>query len=581
MSDTTLLEIDHKIRTLSSLITKLNQRVETPDFTDHNHISPTLIACNHFATLLTRGIEDGPARTVVAVAGKLSSEVVLAVSVDAHEVLLRSAVNPFPRDQPMFRIDRIAPSPKTLRDLAMPPHYVNEDSLQDYASHLLAAVRDLKTTQDDALFTAFIVRSCLLRITHRLHADLYAFKHPLDEILDGWIPHPGEFLPSKQVHVSLDSDSRTALASILVVGKEHTYEWNINSAPIWVSFLCRLIRNAKRFAGDCYGRNDKNNKTIHSGSLALLCLTLQTLCTLLYKLPIRDLLSLFSIQLKLRVGLRDDCSAVSDEDALDMVIKPNEEIHLFALRHLGNIVAWESAIRYVSRSLQKSTLFRNIVLDFVVTRAVSPEICAPGEPIVNSAIEYALKTLSMARETEDVVSMIRALKSKLLPVQFCGTIHCEASLMGMIIACKGRVPLPDNAMQKKLEAMEKLVTRTGVSTIGVGKKCCWCCSLLAQTLQVEYDDMSFDIPASHGFISPWILPTIGISVPIAESMEAALMDVWIREVVKFVQDHMKSAIPSARSARSFQGSTSDDSDHEDNQLERMANLMKRWVSLDV
>ncbi|KAF9515569.1 hypothetical protein BS47DRAFT_768239 [Hydnum rufescens UP504] len=157
---------------------------------------------------------------------------------------------------------------------------------------------------------------------------------------------------------------------------------------------------------------------------------------------------MFSIQLRLRLGLKDDFSAVSDEDAPDLVIKPNEEIHSLTLRYLRNIVAWQSAIHYISKSFQKSRLFRNIVVDFVVIPIISPDICAPDEPIVNSAIEYALTTLSLDRENEDVLSMIQALKNRLLPIQFRGTVHCEASLMGMVIACRGGVLLPDNVMQK-------------------------------------------------------------------------------------------------------------------------------------
>ncbi len=45
-----------------------------------------------------------------------------------------------------------------------------------------------------------------------------------------------------------------------------------------------------------------------------------------------------------------------------------------------------------------------------------------------------------------------------------------------------------------------------------------------------------EIPASHGLIFPWALPTIGISVPAARSVERHLTRIWLREVGKFAQE---------------------------------------------
>jgi hypothetical protein len=128
----TLLEVDFRIRTLSTLITNLNKKVETPEFTDHRKTSAALVACNHIAVLLTRGIEDannrpiGPGRKVVAVTGKLASNLSLAMSVDADEVgpPLATGIltqNPTPKDRPKFKIETVTPSPATLDELAALP----------------------------------------------------------------------------------------------------------------------------------------------------------------------------------------------------------------------------------------------------------------------------------------------------------------------------------------------------------------------------------------------------------------------------------------------------------------------------
>jgi hypothetical protein len=136
MPKSALLKVDLSIRTLSCLIAKLNKEVEPPEFTDHKKISPTLVACNHIVTLLTRGIEDvgkkniGPGRRVLAVTGKLApppDETSFVVSVDGGEPLARAVFtqNPAPKNPNPFRVDRITASRSHLTDLTAFPYVSN------------------------------------------------------------------------------------------------------------------------------------------------------------------------------------------------------------------------------------------------------------------------------------------------------------------------------------------------------------------------------------------------------------------------------------------------------------------------
>ena len=128
----TLCSIDLKIRTLSFLISKLNQRIESPKPLQS---SPALrvVACNHIAILLTRGIEDPngpicPGRKGVAVSGRLASRTSFTVSADADDdpagALSTTIVaqNPTPKHQPKFKINTLKPSPTRLEDMAAPPY---------------------------------------------------------------------------------------------------------------------------------------------------------------------------------------------------------------------------------------------------------------------------------------------------------------------------------------------------------------------------------------------------------------------------------------------------------------------------
>jgi hypothetical protein len=90
-----------------------------------------------------------------------------------------------------------------------------------------------------------------------------------------------------------------------------------------------------------------------------------------------------------------------------------------------------------------------------------------------------------------------------------------------------------------------------MNTIGRCKKSCFCCSLLAEKLQAANSNVSFNLPATHGLIFPWALPTIGISVLLAQSTEATLKDVWHREVVKFAEEYRKPEVSSIPSVPDF------------------------------
>ncbi|KAF9506981.1 hypothetical protein BS47DRAFT_1489110 [Hydnum rufescens UP504] len=384
--------------------------------------------------------------------------------------------NPIPQDQSNFRIHHIAPSPRSLEELTGPPYRLNDDPLQDYAAGLLGAFRDLKSAGDYAT-----------PARRSLH-----FQHPLEEILDGWTPCTGD---------------------VLYLGGrwEDKYEWNISTASTWITALCRLIRNTKRLANDCRHRHEQ--------------------------LPIRELLSLPSICLRLRLELQDNHTAVSDEDEPEMSPEANEETYPLALRYLRNTAAWQSAIHPLYfREHTEISLRSKISPSTVVIPVVIPDTCAPDEPIVNLAVHHMLEKLHLDREAERVQSVIQEIKNKVSPVHFCGTVHCDASLMGMVVASMDNaMPLPNGMTLRKLRVIKKLVTIL----------------LLVKRLHAADPRVTFDIPASGGLIFPWASPTVGMPVAVAWSMEAALTVVWEREVMEFIREFTKA---SARSKNSPSGS---------------------------
>jgi hypothetical protein len=175
-----------------------------------------------------------------------------------------------------------------------------DDPLPVYAANLLAAFRDLKINDNGSLFVVFVFRSCLPEITHRLGADLYAFNHPVEEILNGWSPiEPIDVLTPKRVHLKSDYPIlRPLLANVLVAGTDNQYEWSIGTAPVWIAALCRVIKEAKDSARKCR-HPDRSNNTIDPDALDRLILASSSLHFLSFGIPTRQLLSLNSIRVAL------------------------------------------------------------------------------------------------------------------------------------------------------------------------------------------------------------------------------------------------------------------------------------------
>jgi len=57
--------------------------------------------------------------------------------------------------------------------------------------------------------------------------------------------------------------------------------------------------------------------------------------------------------------------------------------------------------------------------------------------------------------------------------------------------------------------------------IGVGKKCCWCCSALGSILS-QHDHISINLPGSHGVVYPWSPPRVGLDLSVLRILEEQL-----------------------------------------------------------
>ena len=136
-----------------------------------------------------------------------------------------------------------------------------------------------------------------------------------------------------------------------------------------------------------------------------------------------------------------------------MAPEVGEDASSMARRYPRNAVAWIHVIRYIGNHLMFSSSFKNVSLDLIATPLASPDTCASEWLLVDSAIKSMLKKLGLEHESEKATSLIKEFETKVkLPIKFHGTVHCGASLMGMVVAYQDNVtPLPDGVQREELE----------------------------------------------------------------------------------------------------------------------------------
>ncbi|KAF9507363.1 hypothetical protein BS47DRAFT_1398707 [Hydnum rufescens UP504] len=371
---------------------------------------------------------------------------------------------------------------------------------------ILAAIRDLRASPSTNFrpFRQFVLRSCLAKIAHRLDADQYQFRRPLEEILGDWRLLPGETFEPKQVLVPEPHRQSLLNRPASMIG--NYCQWTPETAPQWIHLHRLYLVLAKTSVRNCRIRTVSNVGPVTPKIDGLRLSSLDTALSLLLvimALPLGDVFDLPSMHMLLSSDrIR---SAPDDVDDKDTPGLPGVNISGSVPRYLGNAVAWHRATQYVHKD-------------------------APMDPILEPAIVKALHALGI-EEPNRRATLMQQVKDKLkAKTCFTSTLRCEASLMGLIIyrrRCGAAPELPDESNGARLATLP---------TIGVGKKCCWCCARLAKRLHLTHPEIIFDIPRSHGQIFPWALPPVGVTVDDALALESELVHELDRVVLSVVQN---------------------------------------------
>ncbi|KAI0759235.1 hypothetical protein BD413DRAFT_675065 [Trametes elegans] len=112
--------------------------------------------------------------------------------------------------------------------------------------------------------------------------------------------------------------------------------------------------------------------------------------------------------------------------------------------------------------------------------------------------------------------------------------HAEAGLMALVLDQRSRhavvkLPMGDGDLNA-------LFTVLGRMDIGVSKKCCYCCNLLAKLINASpQGGLTLSLPGTHGTIFPWLPPSFGIDTEHLQQIRDKLFiqfhDIVMKQIV--------------------------------------------------
>ncbi|KZV77300.1 hypothetical protein PENSPDRAFT_747041 [Peniophora sp. CONT] len=122
-------------------------------------------------------------------------------------------------------------------------------------------------------------------------------------------------------------------------------------------------------------------------------------------------------------------------------------------------------------------------------------------------------------------------------------VHAEASLMGLACASVFHFdPRPDDEQLKLAAAVFSMDTAQAIP-VGVSKKCCLCCSMLAGLLAkrgTETVHPRFVLPGTHATIYPWAAPYIGVPLDVLQDIRTQLLQILYGVAIVPTKEHPRS-----------------------------------------
>ncbi|KAJ7164612.1 hypothetical protein C8R43DRAFT_1232755 [Mycena crocata] len=503
------LQLESSIRALSTAIHEIQGQCE---FRIPTSCGPYTVdkdrsrAFSHLATLLTTGSPLGRQR--VAVTGGSSHH---GFYINATEIVVGNEQQKS-NEPAAVRLTTILPSGKSLKQLAEDKRPLSEISLAEHAGDVFQALRLFgkhKYSRQKRTLDRFIVRRCHPEIHRRLQNAVGLLDPPLHDVLSKWelhsvdpvreswlvIPYP--IILIQNFGIPHRPMSRWPDRTELLFNRE--------TFPRWKQFFLSLLRVVIATVGGL--------DTQHSDTTADVVLALHFLRLFLSFGPARAILDAPTIapmlhllpQHKLEYHDRQERSPV------DIIFGA-----------WNAVVAYDAAVSSLTarRSTASEILRCSLPKVHLIHSSIASKTCSMDSipHIMRSKVIPALKL------SKYYISVVETVISRHLSVaEFPGTVHCEASMMGIAYAFSdGKYSRGDIALERTNADAFREAFEGYSNTIGVTEKSCQICYWLSEELSLS--NGYFNLRQSHGKTVPWSPPRFGIPFSVLRNLELELLE---------------------------------------------------------
>ncbi|KAL6308239.1 hypothetical protein BKA93DRAFT_822447 [Sparassis latifolia] len=499
---------------------------------------------HNIATLLTRGTEDDAhGSKVIAVTGKSTSEgTVVAISehdedeknADISVGMLPAMQNSVAKEEltVALNIDWIPASEKRLADLGSSDKTDVDITLKEHVGDTISALLQIPPRRDPSFvacvtsFTRFAVRRSCKSMLQRYETRRKIWDKDLFEVLKSWTPELSDtldekFIPASSVGIILQQSD----IPLVRYGDRDMYAVNIETAASWIWVLAELLSKVLcplSSIGSMVTQCHRELSTRELNKVMDISTNIDRLLSArvfeaIFNLPsLAQLLHTERLKLQKKDNLR-----YQDEYEEIQVLSPEEDP--FPLRYIRTLVAWHSAVRFLT---SRGVLSTGRPLWFAVIRTPHPD--EDMESVENVISEEFLASVmrrvfppesgASDNEKESVLEKLQ-LAIPYSTKHFCGSVHCEAILMA-VKAAANSIIVPPSGIDVHAQAA---IFQDIDNVIVVNKKCCWCCDWLGKNLPVPMQEC-FVLPGTHGKIVPWAPPRFGIPLEVLALLERDLME---------------------------------------------------------
>ncbi|KAG1892017.1 hypothetical protein F4604DRAFT_1640851 [Suillus subluteus] len=419
----------------------------------------------------------------------------------------------------------------------------NDDvSLNEHISEIwtaLASYDSEPSTDTHIALSRFVINRCRRKVFARIFLYQKTWHVDVAQTLVDWTPKANELPETHWLDaphwfslIGLPPDKDVPKRKQGPPDNQVTQlEFSSNTVHLWASFLGHLILMLERYAAEAQKMENegdtlgfKTAMTQLSDCAALNCFVswgADVVKTLLTKTTLASKFYGFTD------GQGDNEDLYDSDESDNLNPEHRESSGGRVLRHLKGIAAWHAAIASLTTPTYSKIIRSELSLSLLEIPHASFDI-ANLDDIYEAS---SFNALFLSQSSIAFKDLTKSILKRHLSQTFSGTVHAEATLMGLLTyfsSSSSRVafemPLRDDhvaALDKLLEPASIIINATTENVVAVGRKCCWCCDRLRVEL-LGANRTRFKFPSSNGVIYPWSPPRVGVDVKVLQRLEFAL-----------------------------------------------------------